>query len=81
MSLLFLLPPYVRNLALSTPTADQRLALDELGNRISQDKYYGSFINKYQPRYNKTEIARMLGYQSQEAADERQQLYSSAPNQ
>ena len=48
------------HLALNTPETDQQLPLDELENRLSLDEYFISFVKKYQPQYNETEIAVML---------------------
>jgi DNA-binding NtrC family response regulator len=49
------------HLALNTPDTDQQLPLNELENRLSLDEYFISFVKKYQPQYNETEIAVMLG--------------------
>ena len=49
------------DLALNNFGTDHQLPLYELENRLSLDEYFVSFVKKYQPQYNETELARMLG--------------------
>jgi DNA-binding NtrC family response regulator len=62
------------HLALNTPQTDQQLPLYELENRMSLDEYFISFVKKYQPQYNETEIARMLGISRKNLWEKRQRL-------
>jgi DNA-binding NtrC family response regulator len=62
------------HLALNTPETDQQLPLYELENRMSLDEYFISFVKKYQPQYNETEIARMLGISRKNLWEKRQRL-------
>ena len=48
-------------LVLNILEPDQQLPLYELEIRLSLDEYFISFVKKYQPQYNETEIAVMLG--------------------
>jgi len=61
-------------LALNTPATDQQLPLYELENRLSLDEYFVSFVKKYQPQYNETELARMLGISRKNLWEKRQRL-------
>ena len=49
------------DLALNNVETDHQLPLYELENRLSLDEYFVSFVKKYQPQFNETELARMLG--------------------
>jgi two-component system, NtrC family, response regulator HydG len=62
------------HLALNTPETDQQLPLYELENRLSLDEYFVSFVKKYQPQYNETELARMLGISRKNLWEKRQRL-------
>jgi len=62
------------HLALNTPETDQQLPLYELENRLSLDEYFISFVKKYQPQYNETELARMLGISRKNLWEKRQRL-------
>jgi DNA-binding NtrC family response regulator len=62
------------HLALNTPETDQQLPLYELENRLSLDEYFVSFVKKYQPQYNETELARMLGVSRKNLWEKRQRL-------
>jgi DNA-binding NtrC family response regulator len=62
------------HLALNSPQTDQQLPLYELENRMSLDEYFISFVKKYQPQYNETEIARMLGISRKNLWEKRQRL-------
>jgi DNA-binding NtrC family response regulator len=64
----------VDHLALNTPGTDQQLPLYELENRLSLDDYFISFVKKYQPQYNETELARMLGISRKNLWEKRQRL-------
>ena len=46
------------DLALNNVETDHQLPLYELENRLSLDDYFVSFVKKYQPAYNETELAR-----------------------
>jgi len=62
------------HLALNTLETDQQLPLYELENRLSLDEYFVSFVKKYQPQYNETELARMLGISRKNLWEKRQRL-------
>ena len=62
------------HLALNTPGTDQQLPLYELENQLSLDDYFISFVKKYQPQYNETELARMLGISRKNLWEKRQRL-------
>ena len=62
------------DLALNDAGTGQRLPLYELENRLSLDDYFISFVKKYQPRYNETELARMLGISRKNLWERRQRL-------
>ena len=62
------------DLALNNAGTGQRLPLYELENRLSLDDYFVSFVKKYQPRYNETELARMLGISRKNLWERRQRL-------
>jgi DNA-binding NtrC family response regulator len=62
------------DLALSNGDASPRLPLYELENRLSLDEYFVSFVKKYQPQYNETELARMLGISRKNLWEKRQRL-------
>ncbi len=64
----------VDHLALNTPGTDQQLPLYELENRLSLDDYFISFVKKFQPQYNETELARMLGISRKNLWEKRQRL-------
>lgn len=49
------------DLALNNVETNHQLPLYELENRLSLDDYFVSFVKKYQPQFNETELARMLG--------------------
>jgi DNA-binding NtrC family response regulator len=62
------------HLALNTLETDHQLPLYELENRLSLDDYFVSFVKKYQPQYNETELARMLGISRKNLWEKRQRL-------
>ncbi|MCP4470171.1 MAG: sigma-54-dependent Fis family transcriptional regulator [Gammaproteobacteria bacterium] len=62
------------HLALNTLETDHQLPLYELENRLSLDEYFVSFVKKYQPQYNETELARMLGISRKNLWERRQRL-------
>lgn len=62
------------NLALNNLATDHQLPLYELENRLSLDDYFVSFVKKYQPQYNETELARMLGISRKNLWEKRQRL-------
>ena len=62
------------DLALNNAGTGQRLPLYELENRLSLDDYFVSFVKKYQPHYNETELARMLGISRKNLWERRQRL-------
>jgi len=62
------------DLALNNLATDQQLPLYELENRLSLDDYFVSFVKKYQPQYNETELARMLGISRKNLWEKRQRL-------
>jgi len=62
------------HLALNTLETDNQLPLYELENRLSLDEYFVSFVKKYQPQYNETELARMLGISRKNLWEKRQRL-------
>ena len=62
------------DLALNNVETDHQLPLYELENRLSLDEYFVSFVKKYQPRYNETELARMLGISRKNLWEKRQRL-------
>ena len=63
----------VEDIAL-TGTGSGQLPLYELENRLSLDEYFVSFVKKYQPQYNETELARMLGISRKNLWEKRQRL-------
>jgi DNA-binding NtrC family response regulator len=62
------------DLALNNLATDHQLPLYELENRLSLDDYFISFVKKYQPQYNETELARMLGISRKNLWEKRQRL-------
>jgi len=62
------------DLALNNVETDHQLPLYELENRLSLDDYFVSFVKKYQPQYNETELARMLGISRKNLWEKRQRL-------
>ncbi|MCP4332966.1 MAG: sigma-54-dependent Fis family transcriptional regulator [Gammaproteobacteria bacterium] len=62
------------HLALNTLETDNQLPLYELENRLSLDEYFVSFVKKYQPQFNETELARMLGISRKNLWEKRQRL-------
>ena len=62
------------DLALNTPSTANQLPLYELENRLSLDQYFVSFVKKYQPQYNETELAKMLGISRKNLWEKRQRL-------
>ena len=62
------------DLALNTVETGHQLPLYELENRLSLDDYFVSFVKKYQPSYNETELARMLGISRKNLWEKRQRL-------
>jgi len=64
----------IEHLALNSQGTDQQLPLYELENRLSLDEYFISFVMKYQPQYNETELARMLGISRKNLWEKRQRL-------
>jgi DNA-binding NtrC family response regulator len=65
---------HAENLALNNLATDHQLPLYELENRLSLDDYFVSFVKKYQPQYNETELARMLGISRKNLWEKRQRL-------
>ncbi|MDJ0776360.1 MAG: sigma-54 dependent transcriptional regulator [Gammaproteobacteria bacterium] len=61
-------------LALNNVETASQLPLYELENRLSLDEYFVSFVKKYQPQYNETELARMLGISRKNLWEKRQRL-------
>ncbi|MCP4984040.1 MAG: sigma-54-dependent Fis family transcriptional regulator [Gammaproteobacteria bacterium] len=62
------------DLALNNLETNHQLPLYELENRLSLDDYFVSFVKKYQPSYNETELARMLGISRKNLWEKRQRL-------
>lgn len=62
------------DLALNNVETDHQLPLYELENRLSLDDYFVSFVKKYQPQYNETELAKMLGISRKNLWEKRQRL-------
>jgi DNA-binding NtrC family response regulator len=62
------------DLALNNVETDHQLPLYELENRLSLDEYFVSFVKKYQPKYNETELAKMLGISRKNLWEKRQRL-------
>ena len=62
------------DLALTSDDSSAQLPLYELENRLSLDEYFVSFVKKYQPQYNETELARMLGISRKNLWEKRQRL-------
>jgi DNA-binding NtrC family response regulator len=62
------------DLALNNVDTAHQLPLYELENRLSLDDYFVSFVKKYQPQYNETELARMLGISRKNLWERRQRL-------
>jgi DNA-binding NtrC family response regulator len=62
------------DLALNNIETDHQLPLYELENRLSLDDYFVSFVKKYQPQYNETELARMLGISRKNLWEKRHRL-------
>ena len=62
------------DLALNNGETANQLPLYELENRLSLDDYFVSFVKKYQPQYNETELARMLGISRKNLWEKRQRL-------
>ncbi|MCP4389916.1 MAG: sigma-54-dependent Fis family transcriptional regulator [Gammaproteobacteria bacterium] len=62
------------DLALNNVETDHQLPLYELENRLSLDDYFVSFVKKYQPQYNETELSRMLGISRKNLWEKRQRL-------
>ena len=61
-------------LALNTPETAQYLPPYELEPRISPDEYFISYVEKLQPQYNQTKIARMPGISRKSLSEKRQGL-------
>lgn len=62
------------DLALNNIETNHQLPLYELENRLSLDDYFVSFVKKYQPQFNETELARMLGISRKNLWEKRQRL-------
>ena len=62
------------DLALNNVDTGHQLPLYELENRLSLDDYFVSFVKKYQPQFNETELARMLGISRKNLWERRQRL-------
>lgn len=62
------------DLALNNVETNHQLPLYELENRLSLDDYFVSFVKKYQPQFNETELARMLGISRKNLWEKRQRL-------
>ncbi len=62
------------DMALNNVETDHQLPLYELENRLSLDEYFVSFVKKYQPQFNETELARMLGISRKNLWEKRQRL-------
>ncbi len=62
------------NLALNNLATGHQLPLYELENRLSLGDHIVSFVKKYQPRYNETQLAGMLGISRKNLWEKRQRL-------
>ncbi|MFV2033016.1 MAG: sigma-54 interaction domain-containing protein, partial [Gammaproteobacteria bacterium] len=62
------------DLALSMIEAGNGKSLSELEQRFSLDEYFVSFVKKFQPEFNETELARMLGISRKNLWEKRQRL-------
>ena len=62
------------DLALNSVETASQQPLYELENRLSLDEYFISFVRKYQPQYNETELAGMLGISRKNLWEKRQRL-------
>ena len=62
------------DLALNNLETSSQQPLYELENRLSLDDYFVSFVKKYQPQFNETELARMLGISRKSLWEKRQRL-------
>ncbi len=67
-------PIEAEDLALNNIETNHQLPLYELENRLSLDDYFVSFVKKYQPQYNETELAKMLGISRKNLWEKRQRL-------
>ena len=62
------------DLALSIADAAQQRPLSELEQQLSLDDYFVSFVMKFQPQFNETELAKMLGISRKNLWEKRQRL-------
>jgi transcriptional regulator with PAS, ATPase and Fis domain len=62
------------DLALNNVETTSQQPLYELENQLSLDEYFISFVRKYQPQYNETELAKMLGISRKNLWEKRQRL-------
>ena len=63
-----------KDLALSIASAAQGSPLSELEQKLSLDDYFVSFVKKFQPQFNETELAKMLGISRKNLWEKRQRL-------
>jgi DNA-binding NtrC family response regulator len=52
----------------------QEKSFAELEQRFSLDEYFVSFVEKFQPEFNETELAKMLGISRKNLWEKRQRL-------
>ncbi len=62
------------DLALNNVQTSSQQPLYELENRLSLDDYFVSFVKKYQPQFNETELSRMLGISRKSLWEKRHRL-------
>lgn len=62
------------DLALSMVESGQEKSFAELEQRFSLDQYFVSFVEKFQPEFNETELAKMLGISRKNLWEKRQRL-------
>ncbi len=62
------------DLALSIADSAQQQPLSELDQQLSLDDYFVSFVMKFQPQFNETELAKMLGISRKNLWEKRQRL-------
>ena len=62
------------DLALSIADASHQRSISELEQQLSLDDYFVSFVKKFQPRFNETELAKMLGISRKNLWEKRHRL-------
>ncbi len=62
------------DLALSMVASGRGETLTELEQRFSLDQYFVSFVEKFQPEFNETQLAKMLGISRKNLWEKRQRL-------